>query len=247
MPSTSTGRGSTLPLADRAGRPRAARSRACTRARAAGESTIDDHVLLRATTSRRSSSSSPSRPTRRRGRRTCGASGRGRPAIAFARHAAATRSAPRRARAAAAPGSACGGRRCRRGARATPRPARGGSRRRRSRRSRARARSRTARARASARAVEERGDLRARPRPAVWPPSVRVRIVMGGFIERLVAAEIGATYNFYRDGDGAAVRREPARALSRGRATARRPCSSARRRATAAPASPASRSPPSGS
>ena len=40
---------------------------------------------------------------------------------------------------------------------------------------------------------------------AVWPPSVRVRIVTGGFIERLAAAEIGATYNFYRDGARAAL------------------------------------------
>lgn len=29
----------------------------------------------------------------------------------------------------------------------------------------------------------------------------------GGFVRRLAAAEIGATFNFYRDGDGAAVRR----------------------------------------
>lgn len=43
---------------------------------------------------------------------------------------------------------------------------------------------------------------------AGWPPSVRVRIVTGGFIERLAAAEIGTTYNFYRDGDRAALLRE---------------------------------------
>src|SRR5262252_2781827 len=42
---------------------------------------------------------------------------------------------------------------------------------------------------------------------AVWPPSVRVRIVTGGFIERLAAAEIGATYNFYRDGERALLLR----------------------------------------
>src|SRR5512133_1416332 len=42
---------------------------------------------------------------------------------------------------------------------------------------------------------------------AVWPPSVRVRIVTGGFIERLAAAEIGATYNFYRDGERAPLLR----------------------------------------
>ena len=42
---------------------------------------------------------------------------------------------------------------------------------------------------------------------AVWPPSVRVRIVTGGFIERLAAAEIGATYNFYRVGARAVLLR----------------------------------------
>src|SRR6266550_4053801 len=42
----------------------------------------------------------------------------------------------------------------------------------------------------------------------VWPPSVKVRIVTGGFIERLAAARIGATYNFYRDGERAALLRE---------------------------------------
>jgi uracil-DNA glycosylase len=31
---------------------------------------------------------------------------------------------------------------------------------------------------------------------------------IGKFVERLAAAEIGAPYNFYRDGDGAAVRRQ---------------------------------------
>src|SRR5438477_271810 len=34
---------------------------------------------------------------------------------------------------------------------------------------------------------------------AVWPPSVRVRIVTGGFIERLAAAEIGAGVPFARE------------------------------------------------
>src|SRR4051794_22895400 len=43
---------------------------------------------------------------------------------------------------------------------------------------------------------------------AGWPPSVRVRIVTGGFIERLAAAEIGATYNFYRHGERARLLRE---------------------------------------
>src|SRR5207248_1693934 len=42
---------------------------------------------------------------------------------------------------------------------------------------------------------------------AAWPPSVRVWIVTGGFIERLAAAEIGTTYNFYRVGARAALLR----------------------------------------
>src|SRR3954471_20572869 len=41
-----------------------------------------------------------------------------------------------------------------------------------------------------------------------WPPSVRVRISMRSLIDRLVAARIGRTTNFYRDGTGAALRRE---------------------------------------
>src|SRR3954468_18255130 len=45
-----------------------------------------------------------------------------------------------------------------------------------------------------------------------WPPSVRVRMRMEELIERLVRAEIGATFNFYRDGAGAATRRERLRA-----------------------------------
>src|SRR5436190_12303110 len=40
-----------------------------------------------------------------------------------------------------------------------------------------------------------------------WPPSVRVRMVMEELIERLRRASIGATFNFYRDGEGAAARR----------------------------------------
>src|SRR6266576_4375652 len=39
-----------------------------------------------------------------------------------------------------------------------------------------------------------------------WPPSVRVRISMRSLIDRLVAARIGRTTNFYRDGEGAALR-----------------------------------------
>src|SRR5579862_2329399 len=40
------------------------------------------------------------------------------------------------------------------------------------------------------------------------PPSVRVLIWMRSFIDRLVSARIGATCNFYREGRGAAGRRE---------------------------------------
>ena len=43
---------------------------------------------------------------------------------------------------------------------------------------------------------------------ACWPPSVRVWISMRSFIDRLVAARIGQTTNFYRHGSGAAERRE---------------------------------------
>src|SRR5262249_4030715 len=41
-----------------------------------------------------------------------------------------------------------------------------------------------------------------------WPPSVRVVISMRSFIDRLVAARIGGTVNFYRCGAGAALRKE---------------------------------------
>src|SRR5262245_8856227 len=41
-----------------------------------------------------------------------------------------------------------------------------------------------------------------------WPPSVRVWMRMEELIERLRRARIGATFNFYRDGEGAALRRE---------------------------------------
>src|SRR3954470_9632469 len=41
-----------------------------------------------------------------------------------------------------------------------------------------------------------------------WPPSVRVRMRMELLIERVARARIGATFNFYRDGEGAGVRRE---------------------------------------
>src|SRR5438034_3652362 len=40
---------------------------------------------------------------------------------------------------------------------------------------------------------------------AGWPPSVRVRIVMSAIVDELSRASIGATFNFYRDGDRAAV------------------------------------------
>src|SRR4051794_18490137 len=43
---------------------------------------------------------------------------------------------------------------------------------------------------------------------AAWPPSVRVWIWMRPFIDRLRAARIGATTNFYREGAGAALRCE---------------------------------------
>ena len=72
---------------------------------------------------------------------------------------------------------------------------------------------------------------------AGWPPSVRVRIVMSGFIERLAAARIGGTFNFYRDGDRAALLRERLAALPRGAPRRPRSCSSPRRRAIAAPGS----------
>src|SRR3954462_2981330 len=45
-----------------------------------------------------------------------------------------------------------------------------------------------------------------------WPPSVRVRMRMELLMERLARARIGATFNFYRDGEGAGVRRERLRA-----------------------------------
>src|SRR5262249_6599072 len=41
-----------------------------------------------------------------------------------------------------------------------------------------------------------------------WPPSVRVRMVIEELIARLRRARIGATYNFYRDGEGAGERCE---------------------------------------
>src|SRR5262245_34640414 len=40
---------------------------------------------------------------------------------------------------------------------------------------------------------------------ADWPLSVRVRMVSRSFIERVVRARIGRTYNFYRDGERAAL------------------------------------------
>src|SRR6476469_8145681 len=41
-----------------------------------------------------------------------------------------------------------------------------------------------------------------------WPPSVKVWISMRSLIDRLVAARIGQTTNFYRHGPGAAERRD---------------------------------------
>jgi uracil-DNA glycosylase len=42
----------------------------------------------------------------------------------------------------------------------------------------------------------------------LWPPSVSVVISMRSLIDRLVSARIGQTTNFYREGRGAALRRE---------------------------------------
>src|SRR3954471_7033770 len=53
-----------------------------------------------------------------------------------------------------------------------------------------------------------------------WPPSVRVRMVIEELIERLRRATIGATFNFYRDGAGAAARRERLLAYLEARANA---------------------------
>ena len=236
-----TGRGSTKPLCSTSPRRQSCSKSSVNAFASAGESTIDDHVLLRATTSRRSSSSSRSRPTRRRGRRTCGASGRGR----------------RR--------SACAGTRQRRD------QLRVGLRRRRhrdrvrvvdvvgepDRARRARPRvliaSPTIAAVSGAevevvlrevervlRAVEERGDARARSRAGCWPPSVRVRMRDARRSSSARRAPGSATtFNFYRDGDRAPrCGATGSRALPRGARATRRSCSSARRRATAARASP---------
>src|SRR4051812_13346940 len=54
-----------------------------------------------------------------------------------------------------------------------------------------------------------------------WPPSVRVWISMRSLIDRLVAARIGRTTNFYRDGPGAAERRDRLAAYLDARASAR--------------------------
>ena len=43
---------------------------------------------------------------------------------------------------------------------------------------------------------------------ARWPPSVKVLMVMRGFIDRLVASRIGDTFNFYRDGPRAVLLRD---------------------------------------
>ena len=81
--------------------------------------------------------------------------------------------------------------------------------------------------------VEEGGDGRATS-PGCWPPSVRVRIPMRSLIDRLVAARIGRKTNFYRDGAGAALRRERLAAYLEQRAGAPILLAAARRRATAA-------------
>src|SRR5580765_3182613 len=56
---------------------------------------------------------------------------------------------------------------------------------------------------------------------ARWPPSVKVLMVMRGFIDRLVAARIGDTFNFYREGPRAALLRERVAAHLDGGASAR--------------------------
>src|SRR5262245_61228781 len=42
---------------------------------------------------------------------------------------------------------------------------------------------------------------------ACWPPSVKVRTVIADVVEELAKAEIGATFNFYRAGPNANLRR----------------------------------------
>src|SRR5580765_6465387 len=56
---------------------------------------------------------------------------------------------------------------------------------------------------------------------ARWPPSVRVRMVTLEFIDRLAAARIGETFNFYRDGERAALLRERLVAYLEDRSAAR--------------------------
>ena len=108
----------------------------------------------------------------------------------------------------------------------------GGSRRPRRGRLRARGRSRTAPGRVSAGRRRGTPAIAAATSGAVWPPSVRVRIVMRGFIERLVAARIGGTFNFYRDGDRAAAAARAARGYLEG---ASRRAGAARRRGAGLP------------
>src|SRR5215211_5299818 len=56
---------------------------------------------------------------------------------------------------------------------------------------------------------------------ACWPPSVKVRMRMEELIERLRRARIGATFNFYRDGEGADARCERLLTYLRSREEAR--------------------------
>jgi uracil-DNA glycosylase family 4 len=56
---------------------------------------------------------------------------------------------------------------------------------------------------------------------AVWPPSVRVRIVIAtAIVEELSRARIGATYNFYREGERSALLRRRLAAYLEARADA---------------------------
>jgi uracil-DNA glycosylase len=53
-----------------------------------------------------------------------------------------------------------------------------------------------------------------------WPPSVKVRIVIADVVEALFKADIGETFNFYRDGPDANLRRRRLRQYLDSRADA---------------------------
>src|SRR6185295_18331012 len=68
-------------------------------------------------------------------------------------------------------------------------------------------------ARSSERCAGARNDASSRATSSgCWPLSVRVRVRMEELIERLADARVGETFNFYRDGWGAARRRDRLRA-----------------------------------